>query len=138
MAIWDGIGAAGAAAAKAVAANKAMIHTAVNSGGTAQAASFSVDIEQIPGLIAKYEEAQDKLDRILRKAQDLRYINGPGEDEVSQQLASALGEMAGDGEGCLSWAVNDARTRIQGMIDQLKAAQGTYTSTDEAATASQV
>ncbi|MER7015579.1 hypothetical protein ABT324_29445 [Saccharopolyspora sp. NPDC000359] len=117
---------------------QATIHTAINAGGSAQAASFSVDIEQIPGLIAKYEEAQDKLGKILRKAQDLRYINGPGKDEVSQKLASALGEMAGDGEGCLSWAVNDARKRLQSQIDQLKAAQGTYTSTDEAATARQV
>ncbi|MBB5153798.1 hypothetical protein [Saccharopolyspora phatthalungensis] len=117
---------------------KATIHTAINSGGTAKAASFSVDIEQIPGLIAEYEKARDKLSDILMTAQDLRYIKGPGEDDVSQKLAKALGEMAGDGEGCLSWAVNDARNRIQAQIDQLKAAQGTYQNTDEAATARQV
>jgi hypothetical protein len=109
----------------------ATIHTAINAGGSAQAAAFTVDIEQIPGLIAKYEEAQEKLGKILSKAQDLRYINGPGKDEVSQRLATALGDMAGDGEGCLSWAVNDARDRIQTQINQLKAALGTYQNTDE-------
>lgn len=133
MAIWDGVSKAVGAAA-----NKAMIHTAVNSGGTAQSASFSVDIEQIPGLIAKYEEAQEKLLDILNKAQDLQYINGPGKDEVSRKLAESLAEMAGSNEGCLSWAVNDARTRIQSQIDQLKAAQGTYQNTDEDASIRQV
>ena len=53
---------------------KATIHTAVNAGGSAQAASFTVDVEQIPGLIAKYEEAQEKLEAILTKAQQLRKI----------------------------------------------------------------
>ncbi|MDA3630792.1 hypothetical protein OU415_35570 [Saccharopolyspora sp. WRP15-2] len=116
----------------------ATIHTAINSGGSAQAASFSVDIEQIPGLIAKYEEAQDKLLDIVQKAQELQNIAPPGDDEVSQKLASALGEMAGDGEGCLTWAVNDARSRIQSQIDQLKAALGTYKNTDDDASIRQV
>ncbi|GAA0511707.1 hypothetical protein GCM10009545_12140 [Saccharopolyspora thermophila] len=120
------------------AVRRATIHTAINSGGTAKAASFSVDIEQIPGLITKYEEAQDKLLDILTKAQELRKISPPGKDEVSNRLANALGEMAGESEGCLSWAVNDARSRIQSMIDQLKAAQGTYQRTDEAASIRQV
>ncbi|MEV6234164.1 hypothetical protein AB0L88_40500 [Saccharopolyspora shandongensis] len=133
MSFFDGIV---TTAQKAV--RQATIHTAVNSGGSAQAASFTVDVEQIPGLITKYEEAQEKLGKILQKAQDLRYINGPGEDEVSQKLASALGEMAGDGEGCLSWAVNDARERIQAQINQLKAALGTYQNTDEDASIRQV
>lgn len=133
MAIWDGVSKAVGAAA-----NKAMIHTAVNSGGTAQSASFSVDIEQIPGLIAKYEEAQEKLNGILEKAQELKKIAPPGNDEVSKTLAKSLGEMAGDNEGCLSWAVNDARERIQSQIDQLKAAQGTYQNTDENASIRQV
>lgn len=133
MAIWDGVSKAVGAAA-----NKAMIHTAVNSGGTAQSASFSVDIEQIPGLIAKYEEAMEKLTDILTKAQQLQKIAPPGDDEVSKTLAKSLGEMAGNNEGCLSWAVNDARARIQSQIDQLKAAQGTYQNTDEDASIRQV
>lgn len=137
MSFFDGVGnAVVTAGQKAV--RSATIHTAINSGGTAQAASFTVDIEQIPGLITKYEEAQDKLLDILTQAQRLRHINGPGDDEVSKRLASALGDMAGEDEGCLSWAVNDARARIQSQIDQLKAALGTYKTTDENATARQV
>ncbi|MCI2424247.1 PE domain-containing protein [Saccharopolyspora sp. K220] len=133
MAFFDGI-----VSAVDSASRMATIHTAINSGGTAKAASFSVDIEQIPGLIAKYEEAVEKLEQILMKAQQLRKVAPPGDDEVSKKLADSLGEMAGNNEGCLSWAVNDARKRLQTQIDQLKAAQGTYQSTDEAATARQV
>lgn len=117
---------------------KATIHTAVNAGGSAQAASFTVDVEQIPGLIAKYEEAQEKLEAILTKAQQLRKITPPGKDEVSRKLADSLGQMAGNDEGCLSWAVNDARKRIQSQIDQLKAAQSTYQNTDEDASIRQL
>ncbi|MGP4021663.1 PE domain-containing protein [Saccharopolyspora sp. 5N708] len=133
MAFFDGI-----VTAVDSAKRMAVVHTAINSGGTATAASFSVDIEQIPGLIAKYEDAVEKLEQILMKAQQLRKVAPPGEDEVSEKLANSLGEMAGNNEGCLSWAVNDARKRLQAQIDQLKAAQGTYQSTDEAATARQV
>lgn len=115
-------------------AGAAMVTTYVNSGGTAQKASFSVDIDQIPGLIAKYEEAQFKLHNILAKAQQLSNIAPPGGDEVSQKLATSLSEMAGHKEGCLSWAVDDGIKRLQSQIDQLKAAQNDYQATDEAAT----
>ncbi|PKW14032.1 PE domain-containing protein [Saccharopolyspora spinosa] len=137
MSFFDGVGNAVVTAGQKV-ARSATIHTAINSGGTAKAASFQVDIEQIPGLITEYEKAQDMLGRILRKAQDLQNVVPPGDDEVSERLASSLGEMAGNNEGCLSWAVNDARARIQSQIDQLKAALGTYQTTDENATARQV
>ncbi|MER7078073.1 hypothetical protein SAMN02982929_07114 [Saccharopolyspora kobensis] len=133
MGFWDGI-----VDAQQQMVRKATIHTAINAGGSAQAASFSVDIEQIPGLIAKYEEAQDKFMDILEKAQELKNIAPPGDDEVSQKLASSLSEMAGNNEGCLVWAINDARMRIQSQIDQLKAAQSTYQNTDEDASIRQV
>ncbi|MGW5644948.1 hypothetical protein ACWEV3_36345 [Saccharopolyspora sp. NPDC003752] len=133
MSFFDGVV---TTAQKAV--RQATIHTAINSGGSAQAASFTVDIEQIPGLIAEYEKAQDKLGDILMKAQDLQNVAPPGDDEASQKLATDLGEMAGNNEGCLSWAVNDARARIQSQIDQLKAALGTYQNTDEDASIRQV
>ncbi|SDY21924.1 hypothetical protein SAMN05216215_10227 [Saccharopolyspora shandongensis] len=120
------------------AVRSATIHTAINSGGSAQSASFTVDIEQIPGLITEYQKAQDKLGEILLAAQQLKKIAPPGDDEVSQRLSDALGEMAGENEGCLSWAVNDARARIQTQIDQLKAAQGGYQATDENASIRQV
>ncbi|MEV0703832.1 hypothetical protein AB0I53_38775 [Saccharopolyspora sp. NPDC050389] len=133
MSFFDGIV---TTAQKAV--RQATVHTAINSGGSAQAASFTVDIEQIPGLITEYEKAQDKLDEILMAAQQLQKIAPPGDDEVSQRLSDSLGEMAGENEGCLSWAVNDARARIQTQIDQLKAAQGGYQNTDEDASIRQV
>lgn len=131
------------AASKAVAVGQqarrsATIHTAINAGGSAQTASFTVDIEQIPGLIAEYQKAQDKLGEILMAAQQLKKVAPPGDDEVSERLSMALGEMAGESEGCLSWAVNDARARIQTQIDQLKAAQSGYQTTDEDASIRQV
>lgn len=116
----------------------AQVTTYVNSGGTAQQASFSVDIEQIPGLIASYKDAQDSLRKILRKSQELQEIAPPGNDEVSQKLAKSLGEMAGNKEGGLSWAVSDAISRLQSQIDQLHAAQNDYQATDEAAKPRQV
>ncbi|RKT83721.1 hypothetical protein SAMN05421805_1207 [Saccharopolyspora antimicrobica] len=133
MAFWDGVSKAVGAAA-----NKAMIHTAINSGGTAQSASFSVDIEQIPGLIASYEDAREKMERILQKAQQLGNLQKPGEDEVSTQLTESLKEMAGHKEGCLSWAVADGVKRLTNQIEQLKAAQREYQTADENATARQV
>ncbi|MER5389893.1 hypothetical protein [Saccharopolyspora sp. NPDC002686] len=116
----------------------ATIHTAINSGGSAQAASFSVDVEQIPGLIASYEDAREKMERILRKAQQLGSLQKPGEDEVSNKLTESLKEMAGRNEGCLSWAVADGVKRLTTQIEQLKAAQREYQTTDENATARQV
>ncbi|MFI0470974.1 MULTISPECIES: hypothetical protein [Saccharopolyspora] len=133
MSFFDGVV---TTAQKAV--RQATVHTAINSGGSAQAASFTVDIEQIPGLIAKYEDAREKMERILRKAQQLGNIQGPGEDEVSQRLVTSLNEMAGHNEGCLSWAVADGIKRLTSQIDQLKAAQREYQTTDENATARQV
>ncbi|MGW1677669.1 hypothetical protein [Saccharopolyspora sp. NPDC002376] len=116
----------------------ATIHTAVNAGGSTQAASFSVDIDQIPGLIASYEDAREKMERILQKAQQLGSLQKPGEDEVSNRLTESLKEMAGHNEGCLSWAVADGVKRLTNQIDQLKAAQREYQTTDENATARQV
>lgn len=115
----------------------AVVKTAVNVGGGVQQASFSVDLDQIPGLIAKYEEAREKLVAIQKKAGDLQNVVPPGDDEVSAKLASSLGEMAGSGDGKLGWAVSQAIERLQGQIDQLKAAQQGYQTSDENATAQQ-
>ncbi|MGW3469419.1 hypothetical protein ACWDKQ_13325 [Saccharopolyspora sp. NPDC000995] len=130
MSFFEGVGNAVVTAGQKV-ARSATIHTAINSGGTAKAASFQVDIEQIPGLIASYKDAQDKLDEILEKAQQLTAIAPPGDDEVSERLASALGDMAGHNEGCLSWAVDDAKKRLQVQIEQLQAASRDYQNIDE-------
>lgn len=114
--------------------SRALVNTWVNSGGAAQQASFSVDIEQIPGLIAKYEQARDEMDEILQDAQELQRIPAPGEDEVSKQMVHDLRKKAGNDPGCLSWAVNDGRQRLQDQIDQLKQARLDYQNADEAAT----
>lgn len=118
-------------------AGMAIISTIASSGGSAQQASFSVEIDQIPGLIAKYEEAQRKLAAIQDKAMQLKDVTPPGDDEVSAKLAQSLGEMAGDGDGKLSWAVTQGIERLQGQIDQLKSAQSSYQGADEQATPSQ-
>lgn len=112
----------------------ASVNTWVNTDGGVQQATFSVDMDQVPGLIAKYEEAREMLDEILQDAQELRKVAPPGTDETSVQLADNLGRMAGGEEGCLSWAVTDGRQRIQDQIDQLKAALHDYQNADEAAT----
>ncbi len=114
-------------------AGKAVVNTHINVGGVAQQASFSVDIEQIPRLVASYRDAQDKLREIRDLAGELRSIPPPGEDEVSKQLVKNLGEMAGDGEGCLTAAVQDAYQRLQSQIEHLEAAQREYQNTDDSA-----
>ncbi|WP_433871165.1 hypothetical protein [Saccharopolyspora sp. CA-218241] len=121
------------------------MHTVVNTGSAggggaaATQASFSVDIEQIPGLIAKYQEAQDELRAIQRHANQLANLKiGAGDDEVSGKASEALAKMAGNDRGNLGWAVTQCIERLQGQIDQLKAAQSGYQSADEAATPRQV
>ncbi|MHA6798560.1 hypothetical protein [Bounagaea algeriensis] len=113
---------------------QALVNTHVNDGsGGVQQASFSVDVEQIPGLVAKYRGAQDKLRGIKRKAAELRELPGPAADEVSQKLAQSLGSMAGEEPGKLTWVVDATIDRLQNQIEQLEAAQRDYQSTDEEA-----
>ncbi|MEU6269867.1 hypothetical protein [Saccharopolyspora shandongensis] len=130
MSFFDGVGNAVVTAGQK-AMRSATIHTAINAGGTATAAAFQVDIEQIPALLTAYKDAQDNLDQILFKAQQLQKIAPPGDDEVSDRLSSALGDMAGHNEGCLSWAVDDAKKRLQVQIEQLEAASRDYQNIDE-------
>ncbi|MEY8040451.1 hypothetical protein [Saccharopolyspora cebuensis] len=128
------------------AAGRAVVHTVVNTGsaggggaGAAQA-SFSVDIEQIPGLIAKYEEARDLLVAIGESAVETENISRrrAGEDEVSGKVAEAMATMTSNEPGKLGWAVQQCITRIEDQISQLKAAQSGYQTADEAATPRQV
>ena len=126
-----GIGAVGAGV------GQALITTAVNSGGVAQQASFSVDIDKIPALITKYEEARDKLLAIGRKSFRLQRINPPGNDEISKQLTESLAKMATSSPGALLEAVNDGVNRLNHQIDQLKGALKDYQASDEAATPTQ-
>lgn len=116
----------------------ATINTVVNSGGSPQAASFNVDTDKIPGMIAKYEDARDELDRILRTARQKKSIKPAGDDEVSKAAAQAIKNLLGDAPGGLTKAVDDARRHIQDQIDQLKAAQKDYRAADEAATPTQM
>ncbi|MHA6800466.1 hypothetical protein [Bounagaea algeriensis] len=118
---------------------QALVNTHVNDGsGGVQQASFSVDVEQIPDLVAKYKEAQDKLRGILSKTTDMQKMTGPGTDEVSQKIATSLNQMAGEEPGNLAWVVNKTIERLQNQIEQLEAAQRDYQSTDEEATPRQL
>lgn len=129
----------GASRPAGAAAGRAVVNTFVNTAGmSVQQASFSVDLEQIPRLIAKYEEAIGELRGVSRKARQLENIGAPGEDEVSKNLARSLGKMAGDGDGNLAWVVTKCIERLQNQIDQLKAAQSGYRTADENATPTQV
>ncbi|KEI45466.1 hypothetical protein GU90_03215 [Saccharopolyspora rectivirgula] len=123
---------------KAAAATMAVVNTYINTAGGVQKASFTVDIEQIPGLIEKYKDAREKLRKILQKSYRLRSITPPGEDEISQQMANSLSKMATDEPGCLAEAVRDGIKRLTDQINQLEAALRDYRSTDEAATARQI
>ncbi|GAA2810292.1 hypothetical protein [Saccharopolyspora taberi] len=119
-------------------ARSAVIHTAVNAGGVAQQASFSVDVDRIPALITQYKEARDKLASIVPKATRLgTIVVPPGEDEISGQLTKALNQMAGGKPGSLLEAVNDGIKRLNHQIAQLEAALRDYQAADEAATPSQ-
>lgn len=117
-------------------APRAVVSTHVNTGGTAQQVSYSVDLDQIPGLIAKYENARQKLTVILRKARDIDQLGDharPGDDEVSRNATTTLLRKAGDSPGSLAWSVRDAIDRITSQIEQLKAAKAGYEANEEAA-----
>lgn len=118
---------------------QAVVNTHVNDGqGGVQQASFSVEVEQIPELVAQYTQARDKLEAIRQKAGELRTPPGPAEDEVSQKLARSLGAMAGEEPGKLAWVVSQTIERLNDQIAQLQAAQRDYQSTDEEATPRQL
>lgn len=115
----------------------AQASTWINVGNTAQKASFSVDMEQIPGLVEKYKQARDMLQDILTDATAVERLstNGaPGTDEVSQGMSKAVARKAGFDTGCLSWAVNDSIKRLNDQITQLENAKRDYETSDQSAT----
>lgn len=119
-------------------APRAVVATHVNEGGAAKQVSYSVDLEQIPGLIAKYEEARERLHKILNKATEIERLGdnvSPGSDEVSRNSTKTLTGKAGEGQGGLAWSVRDAIDRISSQIDQLKAARTQYANSEDAARA---
>ncbi|GAB2749765.1 hypothetical protein GCM10027174_25290 [Salinifilum aidingensis] len=97
----------------AVARRLVTVNTHVNDGsGGAEQPSFSVDVEQVPGLVEQHEKARDKLHDILRKTTDLQQVEGPGTDEVSQKLPQPLGDVTGEDPGKLAWVVNKTIERL--------------------------
>ncbi|MHA6802514.1 hypothetical protein [Salinifilum ghardaiensis] len=117
----------------------ALVNTHVNDGsGGVQQATFSVDVEQIPDLVAKYKEAREKLHGIRQKANDLQRPAEPAADEVSQKIKQSLGNMAGEEPGQLSWVVDKTIERLNNQIEQLEAAQRDYRATDDEATPRQL
>ncbi|MGJ7905628.1 hypothetical protein ACOQFL_04020 [Actinopolyspora sp. H202] len=128
---------AGQAAAFQQRTGRALVATHVNSGGRAESAAYSVDLERIPGLIEKYEQAREKLRDIDAKADDLgrlMYTGHPGNDEVSRRAARDFAAKAGDDPGALKWAVRDGIERLTEQIEQLKAAKRGYEVSEEQAT----
>ncbi|WP_460956834.1 hypothetical protein [Parasphingorhabdus pacifica] len=121
-----------------IAAGMAQVSTYVNTGGTAQQASFSVDLDQAPGLLASYKDAREQLSKIATKAARLQLIGSPGDDEVSKKLVKDLGKMASSEPGCLLEAVNDGIKRLNEQIEQLENAINDYQAADENAKPTQV
>lgn len=115
----------------------ATINTSVNSGGGTQQASFSVEPDRIPAMVAKYEDAKDELTDILRAVRRNGFISPPGDDEVSKAASKAISELMGSDEGIVK-VVTDARDHLQNQIEQLKAAQQAYKAADESATPNQL
>ncbi|SDP88314.1 hypothetical protein SAMN04487905_111184 [Actinopolyspora xinjiangensis] len=116
---------------------RALVATHVNSGGQAESAAYSVDLERIPGLIEKYEQARDKLREIDTKAGDLVQLGeagAPGNDEVSRRTARDFAAKADDDPGALWWAIRDGIERLTEQIEQLKAAKRGYEVSEEQAT----
>lgn len=111
----------------------ATVNTTVDGGGGAQQASFSVEPDRIPAMIAKYEDAKDELDQILKAVSQSSRLKPPGDDEVSKSAAKAVKDLMGSTEG-ITKVVTDARNHLQHQIEQLKAAQQNYRAADEAAT----
>ncbi|WP_243791520.1 PE domain-containing protein [Saccharopolyspora gloriosae] len=115
----------------------ATINTTVNNGGVSSGASFSVDTDAIPGMIAKYEDAREQLGEILNLTRRSGMLKPPGNDEVSKAAAKAIGDLMGGSDQGITKVVTDAREHLQEQINQLKAAQKDYQSADEAATPTQ-
>ncbi|MDR7301500.1 hypothetical protein [Haloactinomyces albus] len=113
----------------------ALVNTYINTGGGVQQGTFRVDMDQIPGLIAKYKDARDKLADIAVDARFLQTIDAPGNDEVSEQMTRELARKAGVEQGSLVKAVNDGIERLNDQINQLEEARANYDAAEEAATA---
>lgn len=114
----------------------ATINTTVNNGGVSSGASFSVDTDAIPGMIAKYEDARGELLQILAVARRNETLQPPGDDKVSKLATAEIQKLMGGDQGIIR-IVSEARDHLQSQIDQLKAAQKDYQSADDAATPTQ-
>ena len=100
--------------------------------GTSMPGSFRVELDKLPRLLTDLEAVRDKYDAIHREATRLRDIPPPGKDEVSTRAATELGALAGDGSGQLGWCAEQARARVQEMIDQVNGIINTYRNVEDA------
>ena len=73
-----------------------------------------------------------KYEDIRGEAARLRDIPPPGKDDVSTRTAIELGALAGDRSGQLGWCAEQARTRVQEMIDQVNGIINTYRNVEDA------
>ncbi len=100
--------------------------------GTSMPGFFRVELDKLPQLHTELEAVRDKYDEIRREAARLRHIPAPGKDEVSTRAATELGALAGDGSGQLGWCADQARARVQEMIEQVKRIISTYRKVEDA------
>lgn len=100
--------------------------------GTSMPGFFRVELDKLPQLRTELEAVRDKYDQIHQEATRLRHIPSPGKDEVSTRAATELGALAGDGSGQLGWCADQARARVQEMIDQVNGSISTYRNIEDA------
>ncbi|MEU6128335.1 hypothetical protein ABZ805_04090 [Saccharopolyspora sp. NPDC047091] len=115
----------------------ATINTTINNGGVSSGASFSVDTDAIPALIAKYEDARDELDRIRFSMNRLEKIEPSGQDKISRASADSIKSIVSDQPGGLAHVLNEAKKHLENQIEQLRAAVNDYRGADDAATPTQ-
>ncbi len=127
-------GAAGGGLGPAGGAAVARIGTVLDepATGTAMPGFFRVELDKLPQLRTDLEAVKAKYDDIRRESFRLRHIPAPGTDEVSTRAATELGALAGDESGQLGWCADQARARVQDMLDQVNGIVNSYRSVEDA------
>ncbi|AHH98567.1 hypothetical protein [Kutzneria albida] len=118
----------------AVGHEKAVLATWASDGkGGFTSGQLMVEPDRLPTVKATFLQAKDRFREMLSTAQNLRYLNAPGDDEVSKQAVDNLAKLAGGGEGCLTKTLNDCMARCDEMIANVDKSMQLYKVADTSA-----
>lgn len=92
---------------------------------------FQVDLDRLPQLLVDLEAIRDSYQSIQARSASMRELVAPGNDLVSTGATAELSRWAGDEPGQLGWAAQQARDRVQEMIEQVATVLESYGLTEE-------